>query len=82
MDRQVVTKELRELILDVLVPLDEDELRNGAPLVDEILDSLGIAEVATFIEERIGRPLAPDEEVRSTFASVDTVVDFIVTHSG
>ncbi len=82
MDRQVVTKELRELILDVLVPLDEDELKDEAPLVDEILDSLGIAEVATFIEERIGRALTPDEEVRSTFASVDRVVDFIVANGG
>lgn len=80
LDRQVVTKELRELILGALVPLDEDELANDAPLVDEILDSLGIAEVATFIEERIARPLSPDEEVRATFASIDTVVDFIVAN--
>jgi acyl carrier protein len=80
LDRQVITKELRELILGALVPLDEDELDNDAPLVDEILDSLGIAEVATFIEERIARPLSPDEEVRATFASIDTVVDFVVAN--
>jgi len=64
-----------------LVPLDDDELDNDSSLVDDILDSLGIAEVAVFIEERIGRELRPDEEARSTFASVDAVVDFILANS-
>lgn len=77
-DRRVLVEELRDLILGRLVPLDDDELVNSASLVDEVLDSLGIAEVAVFIEDEIGRPLDADEEVRSTFASVDAVVDFII----
>ncbi len=75
-----MVQDLRDLILERLVPLDDDELINDAPLVDEVLDSLGIAEVAVFIEDEIGRPLEPDEEVRATFASVDAVVDFIVVN--
>lgn len=77
-DRQALVQELRDLILERLVPLEDDELVNDAPLVDEVLDSLGIAEVAVFIEDEIGRPLEADEEVRETFASVDAVVDFII----
>lgn len=77
-DRQALVQELRDLILERLVPLEDDELVNDAPLVDEVLDSLGIAEVAVFIEDEIGRPLEADEEVRATFASVDAVVDFII----
>ncbi len=77
-----VKNRLRQLILERLVPLDDDELRDDSPLVDEILDSLGIAEVAVFIEEEIGRPLEPNEEVRATFASVSTVVEFITDNSG
>jgi acyl carrier protein len=79
-DRSALVQDLRDLILERLVPLDDDELINDAPLVDEILDSLGIAEVAVFIEDEIGRPLEPDEEVRATFASVDAVVDFILAN--
>lgn len=79
-DRPALVQDLRDLILERLVPLDDDELINDAPLVDEVLDSLGIAEVAVFIEDEIGRPLEPDEEVRATFASVDAVVDFIVVN--
>jgi acyl carrier protein len=81
LDRDELIRDIRSLILDSLVPLDDDELKNDSPLVDEILDSLGIAEIAVFIEERIGRELAPDEETRSTFASIDTVADFIVANS-
>ena len=79
-DRPSLIQELRDLILERLVPLDDDELINDAPLVDEVLDSLGIAEVAVFIDDEIGRPLEPDEEVRATFASVDAVVDFILVN--
>lgn len=79
-DRPALIQELRDQILERLIPLDDDELINDAPLVDEVLDSLGIAEVAVFIEDEIGRPLEPDEEVRATFASVDAVVDFILAN--
>lgn len=79
-DRQALVRDLRDLILERLVPLDDDELTNDGPLVDDVLDSLGIAEVAVFIEDEIGRPLEPHEEVRATFASVDAVVDFILAN--
>lgn len=79
--KEELTLELRSLILQSLVPLDDDELLNSAPLVDDILDSLGIAEVAVFIEDNIGRQLLPEEETRATFASIDAVVDFIVSKS-
>lgn len=80
-DRAALTQELRSLILNDLVPLDDDELRNDSSLVDAVLDSLGIAEVASFIESHIGRPLSADEEVRATFASIDTVIEFIARNS-
>jgi len=79
--KEELTRELRSLILDSLVPLEDDELLDDAPLVDDILDSLGIAEVAVFIEDHIGRPLEPEEETRATFASIDAVVDFIASNS-
>lgn len=79
--KEELTKELRTLILDSLVPLEDGELVNSDPLVDDILDSLGIAEVAVFIEEHVGRQLKPEEETRATFASIDAVVEFIVLNS-
>lgn len=81
MEKTAVANELRELILTDLVPLDDDELTNQTPLVDEVLDSLGIAELAVFIEEKIGRTLRAEEETRSTFASIDSIVDFIAANS-
>lgn len=79
-ERTLLVDEIRALILETLVPLDDDELDNDTPLVDEVLDSLGIAELAVRIEEHLGRPLRPEEETRATFASVDAVVDFILQH--
>jgi len=75
-----VQQGLRALIILQLVPLEEEELSDDAQLVDDILDSLGIAELAVFIEDEIGRPLDESEETRSTFATINSIVDFIVTN--
>jgi acyl carrier protein len=74
---EAIRRELRDLIIDELVPLEEDELSDDSQLVDDVLDSLGIAELAIFIEDRIGRPLTELEDTRTTFASVNSVVEFI-----
>jgi acyl carrier protein len=73
-----IRRELRDLIIFQLVPLEEDELGDDAQLVDDVLDSLGISELAIFIEDRIGRPLSESEETRTTFATINSIVEFIV----
>lgn len=76
-EHERLTAELRDVILTDLVPLEPEELHNDTPLVDNVLDSLGIAELAVFIEDRIGRTLRAEEETRSTFANIDSIVKFI-----
>ena len=73
-----VRRELRDLITFQLVPIEDHELSDDAQLVDDVLDSLGIAELAVFIEDEIGRPLDESEETRATFATINSVVEFIV----
>lgn len=73
-----IRRDLRELIINQLVPLEDDELRDDTPLVADVLDSLGIAELAIFVEDKIGRPLTDAEETRTTFASIVSIVEFIV----
>lgn len=73
-----IRRELRDLIITELVPLEEDELSDDAQLVDDVLDSLGIAELAIFIEDEIGRPLTEGEDTRTTFATINSIVEFIV----
>jgi acyl carrier protein len=75
---QEIRRELRDLIISELVPLEDDELSDDSPLVDDVLDSLGISELAIFIEDRIGRPLTELEDTRTTFATVSSIAEFIV----
>jgi acyl carrier protein len=72
-----IRRELRDLIIFQLVPLEEDELGDDAQLVDDVLDSLGIAELAIFIEDHIARPLSESEDTRATFATINSIVEFI-----
>lgn len=73
-----VRRELRDLIILQLVPLEDDELGDDTQLIDDVLDSLGISELAVFIEIEIGRPLYESEEIRATFATINSIVEFIL----
>jgi acyl carrier protein len=73
-----VRRDLRDLIIFQLVPLEEHELSDDTHLVNDILDSLGIAELAVFIEDEIRRPLDESEETRATFATINSIVEFII----
>jgi acyl carrier protein len=73
-----IRRELRDLIIFQLVPLEEDELSDDDQLVDDVLDSLGISELAIFIEDKIGRSLNESEETRATFATINSIIEFIV----
>ena len=73
-----IRRALRDLIIFQLVPLEEHELADDAALVDDLLDSLGISEIAIFIEDEIGRTLHESEETRTTFATINSIVEFIV----
>ena len=73
-----VRTELRDLICGGITPLTLGELSDDTDLIDSgILDSLGVAEVLSFIADRIGRELSADEHVRATVQSVNSIVVFI-----
>lgn len=68
---------LRAFILNDLTPLESSELHDDARLPQDVLDSLGIAEVLVFIEDEIGRKLDPSEETETTVGSINAIVSFI-----
>lgn len=84
MDRDAARTQLKELMISELnlegkTPADIDD---AAPLFGEGLglDSLDALQLAMAIEENFGVQVPEGEAARPVFASVDALVDFILSH--
>ena len=74
-----VEAEIRNFILDNFIfDQNEDELGNDASFLDEgIIDSTGILELVSFIEETYGIHVEDDELIPENLDSVNNVIFFI-----
>jgi acyl carrier protein len=84
MDRDTVKERLKELMISELNlegkrPADIDD---AAPLFGEGLglDSLDALQLAMAVEEHFAVQIPEGEEARPVFASVNALVDYIVSH--
>ncbi len=66
---------LRAFIVEMLL----DGEPEGDPLAADAIDSLGLQQLAEYIEEEFGVVLADREMVRKNFADVPTLAAFIAS---
>ncbi len=68
------------IILNYLV--EEDEIPLDESLVDTgVIDSVGLIEIASFIEENFGFTIKENHMNRDNFGSVNKIVEFIKRES-
>ncbi len=83
MDRDAARNKLKQLIVSELglAGTSPTEIDDGAPLLGGTLglNSLDAIQVAIAVEEQFGVRLPEGEEARELFASVDALVEFIVS---
>lgn len=74
-----ITVEIRNFIIEnFLFDENEGELDNGASFLDEgIIDSTGILELVSFIEEKYGIHVEDEELIPENLDSVSNVVSYI-----
>jgi acyl carrier protein len=74
-----IEQQVRTFITDELNwPGDAAELTPDYPLVqNRVVDSLGIMQLLSFLEERFGIAIADDEFVPENFASIRSITDFV-----
>jgi len=79
-----VEEEIRNFIIENFIfDSNASELRNDASFLDEgIIDSTGILELVSFIEETYGFNIEDEELIPENLDSVDNVVSFIKRKRG
>lgn len=68
---------IREYIRDELLVADESSLRDDTPLWGGVLDSVGLMQLITFIEERFGVEIGDDELTSSHFGTISDIAALV-----
>lgn len=68
---------IREYIRDELLVTDGDALKNDTPLWGGVLDSVGLMQLITFIEERYEIEIEDDELTSAHFGTVSNIASLV-----
>lgn len=72
---------IKDKLMDFLCKnfmVEEDEIDLETSLIDQgIIDSFGLIEIATFIEEEIGVKVGEDQMIRPNFGSFNKIITFM-----
>ena len=78
---QVTKEQIREQLLDFICRqflVDKEDIKMDKSLVDTgIIDSMGLIEIASFIQQNFNFTVNEDDMNRKNFGSVFLIVDFI-----
>jgi len=79
---EVITKEeIREILIDFICKqfiVEIEDIQIDKSLVDTgIIDSMGLIEIACFIEKKFNFKVKEDQMNRKNFGSIQHIVDFI-----
>lgn len=79
MDKDTVLKDIREFIRDTfLFGEDSDSLKDSDSFMQNgIVDSTGILEVTTFVEEKYDISIENDEMIPANLDSIENLTNFI-----
>ncbi len=83
-DQSTIKKDLREFIVDNFMVGSEDETLNDSDSFMEkgIVDSTGVLELTSFVEEKYDFTIEDDEMLPENLDSIDNLVKFISTKKG
>ncbi len=76
MSNDILERLLEFITRNFMVEREEIDLNKS--MIDEgIIDSFGLVEIATFMENEFGMKIAENQMVRENFGSVNKIVGFI-----
>ncbi len=77
MEKEQIQEELLDFITQNFM-IDREDIDINKSMIDEgIIDSFGLIEIATFIEEEYSLLVDEDDMIRENFGSVVKIVNFI-----
>jgi acyl carrier protein len=77
-----VSAQIRKFILEKFPLARKQQIKDSDPLLESgVLDSLGVLDLVTFVEQEFSVHVADDELVPENFQTIDRIAAFIETKS-
>lgn len=81
-----MAEEIRNKLLDFITRsfmVEREDIDLDKSMIDEgIIDSFGLIEIATFMENEFQMKITEDKMIRANFGSVNKIVNFIEAEGG
>ena len=74
----MLTEDLTSFISNTFPHILDDEINEKSRLFDDgIVDSFGILEILSFIEQKYNIKVGDDEVIEENFATIENIVDYL-----
>jgi acyl carrier protein len=78
MDRGEITRRVRDFVSNELILFDSGELNDDTPLLGDLIDSVGLLELVSFLEGEFYVTIGQDDFLdRRNFQSVAAIAQFV-----
>ena len=76
-EARTIEQEIRKFLTEHFLSGNGEILNEDVPLLGNVIDSQGVLELVTFIQERFDTEISDDDVTPENLASVKSVVDLI-----
>ena len=76
-EARTIEQEIRKFLTEHFLSGNGEILNEDVPLLGNVIDSQGVLELVTFIQERFNTEISDDDVTPENLASVKSVVDLI-----
>ena len=77
-----VSMQIRKFILDKFPLARKQQIKDSDPLLESgVLDSLGVLDLVSFVEQEFSVHVADDELVPENFQTIDRIAAFVASKS-
>jgi len=78
-----VSAQIRKFILDKFPLARKQQIKDSDPLLESgVLDSLGVLDLVSFVEQEFSVHVADEELVPENFQTIDRIAAFVESKSG
>ena len=80
MNRSLITQELLQYIAGAFYISSVDDIDLDISLIkQEVIDSMGLLEIATFVQQRFNFPVSEKELNQENFGSINLITNYIIS---
>jgi acyl carrier protein len=77
-----INRDVRSFVVDHFLSGDASRLRSDGSLLGDVIDSMGVISLVSYLQEHFGITVEDDEVIPSTLDTIDNLVGYVAKKLG